>query len=100
MEELRDLYIAVDEAFAGVRDEFRDEVRCGLGCDDCCHAVFDVSLVEALGVLAMFKGLAEETRSGILEKATGAKENWDQLLDGPGNDPALARIRCPMLRRV
>ena len=54
MEELKHIYMAIDEAFARVREEFPEEVRCGQGCDDCCHAVFDVSLVEALGVLAMF----------------------------------------------
>ena len=97
MEELKDLYIAIDEAFARIREEFSDEVRCGQGCEDCCRAVFDVSLVEAVGVLAMFQGLDEETRSQITGNASVAIQIWDELIDDSGSDLAQARMRCPLL---
>jgi Fe-S-cluster containining protein len=97
MEELKNIYMAIDEAFAKVRENFPEEVRCGQGCDDCCHAVFDVSLVEALGVLAMFKGLPEETRSQITGNAVEAMNAWEALVDNSNLDIATARISCPLL---
>ena len=97
MEELVGLYRAVDEAFTQVKDSFSDEVRCGQGCDDCCHAVFDVSVVEALGVLAVFKDLDDEIRSQILENGATAESLWGKLNVDPAADLARARIRCPLL---
>ena len=37
-----------DELFERVRAQFPAEVACTAGCSDCCHAMFDLSLVEAM----------------------------------------------------
>jgi Fe-S-cluster containining protein len=39
-----------DALFARVRESNPDCVRCREGCSDCCHALFDLSLVEAMYV--------------------------------------------------
>lgn len=37
-----------DAVFSRVAQQYPDCVACQTGCDDCCHALFDLSLIEAL----------------------------------------------------
>ena len=37
-----------DAVFNTVKKSFAENVRCEKGCSDCCHALFDLALVEAL----------------------------------------------------
>jgi Fe-S-cluster containining protein len=39
---------AVDQLFEKIKGEYSDKVRCGIKCVDCCYAVFDIPLIEAL----------------------------------------------------
>ena len=96
-EELIDLFTTVDQAFAEVRAQFPDAVHCGQGCDDCCRAVFDLSLVEAVALASVFQGLAEEVRESMLTRAVEASAAWDQIAAGNSADLARERIRCPLL---
>ncbi len=95
--ELLNLFSAIDRAFAEVHGRFAGEVRCGRGCDDCCHAVFDLSLVEAVHLAGHFLSLDQELRKVICGRAAQALEEWQNLRGSGGQDPALARIRCPLL---
>ena len=97
-EELIDLFTAVDQAFVAVRTQFPDEVHCGQGCDDCCKAVFDLSLVEAVALASIFQGLAEGVRELSLSRAVEASSAWDQIVTADSvDDLARERIRCPLL---
>ncbi len=96
MERLEEIFAAVDQAFARVREAHPGEVRCGRGCEDCCHAVFDLSLVEAVNLEAALAGLPPAVREEIRLAAAGAWRQWRQLVE-EGQDPATARIRCPLL---
>lgn len=96
MSVLQSLFAAVDQAFDQVQKMHPDAVRCGKGCDDCCHAVFDVSLIEAVNLFRFFNTLPVEERKAIVEASDNALGQWREITDG-GNDPALARIRCPLL---
>lgn len=101
----------VDALFAKFENEMPDLVHCEKGCSDCCYALFDLSLVEALYINAKFNerfkgmdrsrilGRADATDRQIyklkhkLHKAsrqgTSAKEILEQV--------ARTRVRCPML---
>lgn len=94
--DLLQLYTFVDQTMDRLREGFPAEIACGKGCADCCAAVFDVSLIEALFLLAHFRQLPEATQQEILARAETALAAWQKLTAG-GNDLATARIRCPML---
>ncbi|MEJ2691043.1 MAG: YkgJ family cysteine cluster protein, partial [Deltaproteobacteria bacterium] len=104
------LLAEVDKAFAAMKQQFPGEVRCAPGCDDCCHAVFSVSLVEAWFIEQYFRRhlLAEnpalfEEISERAEDFNRERERREQELPLAGNGLAASekfgqwRIRCPML---
>ena len=37
-----------DKIFKTMQDSHKGCVRCEIHCSDCCHAVFDVTLIEAV----------------------------------------------------
>ena len=101
----------IDAAFDRVRSQHPDEVRCQIGCADCCHALFDLSLIEALYInrrfLETYQGLERER---LLEKANRAdretyrikRDAYRQLQAGKSEEEVLAnvarqRVRCSML---
>jgi Fe-S-cluster containining protein len=97
-EELIDLFITVDQAFAEVKAQFPDAVQCGQGCDDCCRAVFDLSLVEAVALASVMPGLTEEIKELTFARAVEASAAWDQIVTADSVDGlARQRIRCPLL---
>lgn len=53
----------VDGAVDKVKNEFGDCVNCKQGCADCCHALFDMTLIEAMYVKMKF----DECFSGKLK---------------------------------
>ena len=60
----------VDAAFTRVKDHYPNEIKCKAGCADCCHAMFDLTLVEAMYLNHHFnKTHAGEERERLLEKA-------------------------------
>ncbi len=102
----------VDSLFAGVRDQYPEAVACGDGCSDCCHALFDLSLIEALYLHRAFTRRFDfgKERSNILERADAAdravyvlkrrlhKESTEgrtpeELARAAGAE----RLRCPLL---
>jgi len=94
--ELHELYQLVEETVALLRSRFPQEIACKPGCADCCSAVFDVSLIEAVNIAHHFKELAPATQQKIGGRAEKAMDEWQALFAGP-TDPAQARIRCPLL---
>ncbi|OGP58935.1 MAG: hypothetical protein A2V65_01455 [Deltaproteobacteria bacterium RBG_13_49_15] len=106
-----ELLAKADAAFDRVKTEYPEHVKCTIGCADCCHAVFDLSLVEALYInhhfQIRFQG-AEKAR--VLEKANHAdrkahklkKKAYQELRQGKKEVDILVemageRIRCPLL---
>jgi len=110
-EKYKVLVKAADDAFLKVAEEFPKEVRCKVTCSDCCHALFDLSLIEALYINTCFKEtLKEEKQTSILEKANRIdrqiykiKRNAYKKLQAGGKEEeiiaelALERARCPLL---
>ncbi|MFA6464373.1 MAG: YkgJ family cysteine cluster protein [Desulfurivibrionaceae bacterium] len=94
--ELDKLFGAIDQAFEAVRKDHREEITCNKGCADCCHAVFDVSLVEAVNLQTYLQQLEPTVQGEIAVAAQEARQAWEQIMES-GLDPAVARIRCPLL---
>jgi Fe-S-cluster containining protein len=100
-----------DALFDQVRRRHPDCVACSLGCSDCCHAMFDLSLVEALYLNQQFHQAIAfgPQHSAIIDAAgdadrlaarvkralyTSSKDgNTRQVME----DAAHTRIRCPLL---
>lgn len=102
----------IDAVFANVSRDYAALVNCGKGCSDCCHAMFDLSLVEAMFINRKFQesfGFGPE-RSGILERADESdrkaykikRQMFKDSQAGKDNNEILSeaarqRIRCPLL---
>lgn len=111
-EDYERLTAQADELFGRVREQFPAEVACASGCSDCCHALFDLSLVEAMYLNRSFHeayGFGP-TRSAILEAASEAdrrttrlKRHYFQRTRQGASDEEIMkeaardRIRCPLL---
>jgi Fe-S-cluster containining protein len=100
-----------DNAFERVRTIHNECIKCKIHCSDCCHALFDLTLIEALyinhKVKEIFKG---EKKVRLLEKADIAdrsvfklkKKAYKEFEGGKSedailNDMATKRLRCPLL---
>jgi len=100
-----------DQVFDTVKAKFAENVRCEKGCSDCCHALFDLTLVEALYLnkyfLERFSGMA---KTEVLARADEAdrlvhrlkRDAFKAAKEGASPQDILAemakvRVRCPLL---
>lgn len=105
------LVAEADAAFRAVATREPQAVQCAEGCSDCCHALFDLTLVEAIYLNFQFNRLFQgAVRSKILARADKAdRENhlfkrkiFKASEDGMSamdilKEVARQRIRCPLL---
>ncbi len=102
-----------DEAFNRIKTAHPGLVLCEPGCTDCCYALFDLTLVEAMYLNSRFNELfTGESREAILEKANrtdrrlyklkraayeATKEGRDEteVVEGMAKE----RIECPLLNK-
>ena len=103
-----------DEAFERVRKAYAECVKCEEKCADCCYALFDLTLVEALYINYKFnEQLKGSERVELLEKANRADRRVHKLKHqahrdlqaGKNEDEILAglaqeRVRCPLLNEA
>ncbi len=102
----------VDTVFVRVKEQCGDAVTCTVGCSDCCHAVFDITLIEAMYLNHSLRSKITngEELSGLEERANKADRELFRLkrqaykaqqrgmddmeiLETMGKE----RIRCPLL---
>lgn len=102
---------AADQVFERMCKEYPECVSCKRGCSDCCHALFDLTLIESLYINkhfhSMFKGKIradmQETANVADRKITKIKrEAFRRLQQGEDENTILAdlatcRVRCPLL---
>ena len=100
-----------DEVFARVQKEFPECVKCKIKCADCCYALFDLTLIEAIYINHQFKKKFKgQERKRLIEKSNqvdrkiymikkkaykdkeAGKQEVDILTDLAGE-----RARCPLL---
>jgi len=101
-----------DAAFAKVASLCPEMVSCGEGCSDCCHALFDLTFIEALYLNHQFNKAFPPgpARDAVLERANKADRDAAKLkrkafrADEQGDSTkdilesiARERIRCPLL---
>ena len=102
---------AADRIFEKVTVEFPKEMSCKKGCSDCCHALFDVSLMEALYLNHHFnRRFIGREKAAVIEKANRAdrtvykikRDARKRLEKGHTEEDLLVslaaeRVRCPLL---
>jgi Fe-S-cluster containining protein len=104
---------AADAVFEKVRSEYPDCVKCSEGCSDCCHALFDLTLIEALYINHHFNKAYRDRaadKDAIIEKANVAdrtvyrikRDAYKAVESGASEEDVLAelakkRIRYPLL---
>ena len=60
----------LDSIFDKLQNEYPELVKCKIGCSDCCHALFDIGLIEAVYINHEFnKVFPEKEKQNILEIA-------------------------------
>jgi len=101
----------VDAVFNKFETEMGELVNCGKGCSDCCYALFDITIAEAIYINHKFnENFSGMERSTILERADQADRQIHKLKrkvfkatqEGrPASEILMevskARVRCPML---
>ena len=106
------LVAQADKVFAAVQEAHKDCVRCKIHCCDCCYAVFDLTLIEAVYMNYHFnKSLTRRERRQILRRAEKAdrkfyqiKQKLQKMYIDRGKPPeevfhqlAHERVSCPLL---
>lgn len=92
---LKELYQFVDSTVLKIQEQFSEHVRCTPGCADCCHAVFDISFIEA-AYLASHLINHPKILESQQERAQTAAVKFEKLITEKA-DLATARVRCPLL---
>ncbi|MGE4299431.1 MAG: YkgJ family cysteine cluster protein [Desulfovibrionaceae bacterium] len=101
----------IDAVFAKVQAKHAGCVSCGEGCDDCCYALFDLSLIEAMYLNYHFhRKYSGMERDAILDRADEAdresykikKKIFKASQSGGSTADILAevartKVRCPLL---
>lgn len=101
----------VDEAFGQIDQQTNGMVRCGQGCSDCCYALFDLTLVEAMYVSHHFRNqFSGMKKSDLMERADKADREVNRMKrrlfkasqkGAPTAEimklVAETRMRCPLL---
>ena len=100
-----------DDIFSKVAAEYPEEVKCKRGCADCCYALFDLTLIEALYIKhqfdASYQGQEKERRIEIANKIDRElyklkRKAYKDLEAGKEEAEILRelaekKIRCPLL---
>lgn len=100
-----------DKVFERVKSEHLECVKCKTTCSDCCNALFDLYLIEALYINDKFnKKFKDGERERIVEKSNTAdrtihklkRKAYKDLESGKDENEILSkmaeeRVRCPLL---
>jgi len=101
----------VDQVFDRVKKEFPKEVFCREKCSDCCYAIFDLTLIEALYLnhkfSENFSGKEKAELIAIADKTDRAlakmkRDAYKKVKDGADQLEIVGRmsqerVRCPLL---
>ncbi len=69
----RDLITRVDALFASASAHYREQMKCGLGCTDCCRVALSVTLVEAADIAQGLADAPEEVRGKLGENVRAGR---------------------------
>lgn len=100
-----------EAAFEKIREAYPDAVKCARECSDCCHAIFDVTFIEAIYINHKFNNAFEgKALEELLERANKAdrivhrlKRDATKALEAGTDENAIlekmaeSRVPCPLL---
>jgi Fe-S-cluster containining protein len=103
-----------DGAFERVKQAYAECVKCEEKCADCCFALFDLTLIEALYINHKFNEKVKgSSKADLLEKANRAdrkvhklkRKAYQEFQSGKSEDEILEelareRVRCPLLNEA
>ncbi len=103
-----------DEAFERVRTAYAECVKCEEKCADCCHALFDLTLIEALYINYKFnEKIKNSEKADLFGKANRVDRRVHKLKQKAHRDLqagkseeeiltglAQERVRCPLLNEA
>ncbi len=106
-----ELVKAADDVFQRVSKEHSECVKCEIKCSDCCHALFDLTLIEAIYINQKFKEkIKGNSKRVIIDKANDIdrqiykikRKAHKELEAGADENEILTRlaqerVRCPFL---
>lgn len=101
----------VDQVFDRVKKEFPKEVFCREKCSDCCYAIFDLTLIEALYLNHKFnEKFSGNEKAGLISVADKTdrsltkmkRDAYKKVKEGADQLEIVAkmsqeRVRCPLL---
>jgi Fe-S-cluster containining protein len=102
-----ELVAAAEEAFNRIKKDHPQCVKCELGCADCCHALFDLTLIEALYINQKFQDAYKgNKRKALLERANRAdrqtykikRRAGKMLKEGRTDEEILEKIAAESVR--
>jgi Fe-S-cluster containining protein len=110
-ERYEEIVALADDLFNKVKQSYPECIKCKINCSDCCYALFDLSLVEALYINHKIRESFERKDLRQLEdKANTAdrevfklkKKAYNSIQSGTSEDDVLRelatkKIRCPLL---
>jgi len=77
------LLAQVDDWYNRCQSEYPDEIRCSMGCSECCRSLFDITLVDAIFLKSGFDRLPDHVKEKVILKAEtrlkGLKSLWPEL---------------------
>ncbi len=110
LKKYKKLMESTDQIFEKIKSDFPKEVKCEPGCTECCFALFDLSLAEALYLNEKFSELDHDLKNSILIEADKAdrqltkikKELYKEHQQGVPEREILEKasrlkVRCPLL---
>jgi len=109
-----DIVMTAETVFDRVKKQYPEYVVCQVGCSDCCHALFDLTLIEAMYVAHQFnRKFQGADREKLIEKANRSdrelykikKKAYKDFEAGKSEDDILmemaeTRSRCPLLNEA
>ncbi len=110
-EKYKSIVTQADELFARVQKDHPECVTCKIKCADCCHALFDLTLIEALYINHQFNKIIKgKEKIRLIDRANRAdrkthmvkKQAYKNKKAGKNEteilmDIAAERVRCPLL---
>ena len=106
-----ELVRAADDVFQRVSNDHSECVKCKIKCSDCCHALFDLTLIEAIYINHKFnEKIKDNAKEEIITRANDIdrqiykikRKAYKELEAGAGEGEILTRlarerVRCPFL---
>ena len=110
-EKYKTIVTQADELFARVQKDHPECVTCKIKCADCCHALFDLTLIETIYINHQFNKIIKgKEKIRLIDRANRAdrkihmvkKQAYKNKKAGKSEteilmDIAAERVRCPLL---